>query len=111
MDAVLGIFNNPLVLMVLGVAMKRFPGLRTVVANRLIPTILAAVAWASSIVARVAAHAAAGPWSLDPPPHAAGLFGALVGGLGSAVIQAGKAWAMHEMFARHWLGPKPADSR
>ena len=108
MDVVLGLFNNPVVLTVIGLVVKFVPGIRTVVANKLIPYLLAAVAWLSQVMGPEQAHAAGGPLVV-----AASFFGlgGVLGGLGAAVWQSAQAWALNEMFLRHHLPPKPVDSR
>jgi hypothetical protein len=114
MDAILGLLNNPVVLNILGIVMKFVPGVRTVIANRLIPVILSIVAWIGSVVSPTAAVAFGGPFVSDPTPVlGAGFFGlgGVLGGLGSAVWQASQAFLLNEMFTRHFMPPKPKDSK
>jgi len=101
MGAILGMLNNPLVLSALGLVVKFVPGIRAVVANRLIPAILTAVAWVSGIVVPADAHAVGLAFGL----------GGMLGGLGSAVFAAAQSWALNEMFLRHFTPKKPADSK
>lgn len=101
MDAIFPILNNPLVLAGLGLVVKFVPGVRTVIANKLIPAILTAVAWVSGIVGPADAHAAGFAFGL----------GGILGGLGSAVFSAAQSWALNEMFLRHFTPKKPSDSK
>lgn len=109
MDALLAILNNPMVLAGIGLVIKFVPGVRTLIANRLIPLILSVVAWLANIVGPAEAHAMGGPLHIMALP----LFGlgGILGGLGSAVWQAAQAWALNEMFLRHAAPKKPADSK
>lgn len=101
MDAIIGIAQNPLVLTLLGAVIKFFPGIRTVIANRFIPVVLAVVAWATQVVGPAEAHAAGFAFGL----------GGVFASLGAAVWQTAQAWALNEMFLRHVAPPKPADSK
>lgn len=101
MDAFLGLFNNPLVLNLLGLIVKFAPGIRTFVPNRLIPVLLAVTAWLTSLVGPAEAHAAGFAFGL----------GGILGGLAPAVWQAAQAWVVNEMFLRPFSPKKPLDSR
>lgn len=105
-----GILNNPILLMVIGGAIKFLPKVRAAIANKFIPYILAAVAWLGTIIGPDVAHAAGGPLAVVIPVVA--LFGiklGFLGSLGSAIGSTAWSWALNEMFVRH-LTKKPADS-
>lgn len=107
MDAILGFLNNPILLAVVGLVVKFVPGVRAVVANRLIPYITTVLAWLSGAIGPAEAHAAAGPIALSLPFF--GLAGPL-GGLGAALWQSAQAYILHEWLLRGVLPKKPANS-
>lgn len=117
MEIFAGILNNPITLTILGFIMARFPRVRGVIANRLIPFIQTAIAWVASVVAPGPAAAAEGPLGLHGPIVAIigfnffGLVGPIFGGLGSALWQATQAHLLHRMFIRKLVGADPSDSR
>jgi len=117
MEAVFGLLNHPITLAVIGFILARFPGVRTVVANRYIPFLQTAVAWLAMVFAPGPAHAAAGPFALDGPVlgviglNVFGLVGPIFGGIGSAMWQAAQAHLLYRMFGHKLLGPDPNDSR
>lgn len=97
MDAVLGIFNNPLTLVVVGLVVKYIPQLKGI-PNLIIPFLNAALALLSQVAAPQAAHAASGPLAV------AAVFGGafnFLGPIGSAVWQSVQASLIHEFFLRH----------
>lgn len=107
MDAVLGFLNNPLVLLAVGLIVKFVPGVRSVIANKLIPYLTTIIAWLSGLLGPAEAHAAAGPLAM--PLVVFGLGGPLAG-LGAAIWQSAQAWVLHEFLVRG-VTKKPADSR
>ena len=122
MDAVFGILNHPIALAVIGFILARFPGVRTVVANRYIPFLQTAVAWLAMAFAPGPAQAAGGPFAIDGPVlgviglnvfglNVFGLVGPIFGGIGSAMWQAAQAHLLYRMFGHKILGPDPHDSR
>jgi hypothetical protein len=99
MDAFMGILNNPLVLMVVGLAVKFFPPLAKV-PNAVIPYLNALLAFFAQAVSPAAAHAAGGP--LVGTIAAFG-FLSFLGPVGAAVWQAVQASLLNEFFLRHPL--------
>lgn len=114
MDAILGLFNNPVVLMVVGLVVQFVPGVRKAIGNNVVPFLTTALAWLSSLLAPHAALASGGPVA-----HMAVVMmpmfglGGILGGLGGAVLQAAQGYLLHRMFA--WPGKVmpalPADSK
>lgn len=106
MDAVFGFLNNPIVLMLVGLAIQFVPGLRSFIKNDLIQYLTTALAWLSTLIAPQAAHAAAGPIGHFLPVVAIsfglGGLGSILGGLGAAMLQSAQAYLMRRMFA--WPG-------
>lgn len=110
MDWLIGVFHNPLVLFCMGLIVKYVPGVRQVIANRLIFFLNASLAWLAAILEPSAAHAAGGPLVASTAFHFLGLGGPLQS-LGSSLWQAVQAWVIHEAVGRHWLPENPGDSK
>ena len=111
MDAIIGIFNNPLVLAAIGFAIKFAPGVRGLISNRAIPFINILLAWLSTVVAPIAAHAAGGPLVVGGAVLGFLGLGGPLGGIGAAAWQAAQAWILNEMLAKHVSPARPADSK
>lgn len=97
MDAIIGIFNNPIVLTGVGLLVKYVPALKGI-PNLLIPFLTALLAFVSQIVAPAEAHAAGGPLVITAVP-----FLSFLGPVGSALWQSVQAGLIHEFFLRHPL--------
>jgi hypothetical protein len=114
MDAILGLFNNPIVLMAAGLVVQFVPGVRKAISNTLIPYLTTVLAFLSSLLAPQAAHAAGGPVA-----HMAVVMmptfglGGILAGLGGAILQSAQGYLLQRMFA--WPGKimpaLPADSK
>jgi hypothetical protein len=120
MDTIIGLLQNPLVLVGLGVLVKFFPGLRTVIYNRAIPYINVGVALlgallalASGVVAEEIKPALFASWY---PEHSTivvagfgGVFGGLFGALKAALWNAGSAYVLNKL-ALNQILVRPSDS-
>ena len=121
-----GFLQNPLLLVVVGLASARVPKIRTVVSNKAIPylqTVIAGagvlVQFAANIVGPSPAHAMAGPLALEvAAPHVLIGFnffgtaaGGLFGGVAAAAWQAAQAHIFYRLYMHKPLGPDPPNSR
>lgn len=121
MDTLIGLIQNPAVLFGLGMLVKYFPGIRTVIANKAIPYINvglaflgAALALATGVVGEEIKPAVFASWY---PEHTqivvagfGGAFGGLFGCLKSAVWNAGFAYITNKLLVNQ-LAATPADSK
>jgi hypothetical protein len=120
MEFLIGLLQNPLLLTGLGVLVKFFPGIRTVIANRAIPYMNMAVALAGALLALATAAvgtevkpAVFASWYPEPLFVTAGLggaFGGLFGCVKSAVWNAGCAYVLNKL-ALNQILVRPMDSR
>jgi hypothetical protein len=121
MEAIIGLLQNPLVLVGLGVVVKFAPGVRTTISNRIIPYINmgvallgALLALGTSVVGSEVKPALFASWY---PEHMTvmaagfgGAFGGLFGAVKSALWNAGQAYIIHKL-TMNQVAVRPADSR
>jgi len=117
-----GLFNNPIVLMLIDLICRYVPKVRTFIPNRLTPFLNTVIAWLSAIVAPLSAHAMAGPLAVAPLTADAaggGFWGAVISfgsGAISASWSAAQAYLLRRAFFKEtesevgWVKPK-ADSK
>jgi hypothetical protein len=121
MDTLIGLLQNPLLLTGLGILVKFFPRIRTVIANRAIPYLNMAVAFVGALLAlatgAVGAEVKPAMFASWYPEHMTvaaagfgGAFGGLFGCLKSAVWNAGFAYIINKL-AFNQITVTPADSR
>ena len=113
MDAISNILNNPLLLNLVGYAVSYVPGLRAVVAQRVIPYLNVAIAFLVKVFTPDAAPvvgALSAPDLMLAGVSFAGLLG-FATDLGAALMQAGQAYIFHRMIGRRALPAVPKDSK
>jgi hypothetical protein len=114
-DAIVGLFSNPLILLAGGYAVSHAPGIRAVIPNKIIPLLQALVAFLSAIVAPQAAHAMGGPLALPVavamPAFGLAWLGSLGTAIGSALWQSTQSYLLHRMFGNKFVPEPPGDSK
>lgn len=121
MDTIIGLLQNPLLLVGLGVLVKFFPGIRTVIANRAIPYLNIGVAFLGALLALatgvVGTEIKPAMFASWYPEHSeimaagfGGAFGGIFGSLKSAVWNAGCAYVLNKL-ALNQILVRPGDSR
>jgi hypothetical protein len=120
MNTIIGLLQNPLLLVGLGVVVKFFPGVRTVIANRAIPYINIGVALLGALLALatgvVGAEIKPAMFASWYPEHSTvvaagfgGVFGGLFGALKSSLWNAGSAYVMNKLLINQ-VAKRPTDS-
>jgi len=121
MDAIIGILQNPVVLMLAGVAVKYLPKVREVVANRAITYINVGLAFLGAVLAlltgAVGSEIAPAVFASWYPEHTTivtagfgGAFGGLLGCFKSALWNAGSAYIMNKLLINQ-ISITPPDSK
>lgn len=120
MDAIIGLLQNPAALFVVGLIVKYFPVIRTVIVNRAIPYLNMGLALGGAVLALVTGAVGA---EIKPavfaswyPEHSTimvagfgGVFGGLLGAVKAALWNAGSAYIMNKLLINQ-VAVRPKDS-
>lgn len=121
MDTLIGLMQNPVVLLGVGMLVKYFPKVRELIANKAIPYINVALAFlgallalATGAVGEVIKPAMFASWSPEQATIVAAGFGGAFGGLfvalKAAIWNAGAAYIMNKLLVNQ-VASNPPDSK